>query len=192
MSCNYFSYWSYKLCLHLLYFIFVIEFFVKFRLFFTKNFLKMTIARIIRWTSFLLILYYFFKVTLNPSFPQQKLLTLISYSTHSHIKVSTLSVKFKHQSHLKIIVGTFHTNAPQKDTRVDRENQMTLTSAIFCKAGAAMNTTYGENSAVRNTFSACGSTSRMAILPSWWILRIVSNLVPYIASSCVPVNIFIK
>lgn len=29
-----------------------------------------------------------------------------------------------------------------------------LTSAIFCKAGAAMNTTYGENSAVRRTFRA--------------------------------------
>lgn len=59
---------------------------------------------------------------------------------------------------------------------------------MFCKAGAAMNTTYGENSAVLRTFRACGSTSKMAIFPSWCILRIVSNLVPYIASSWVPGN----
>lgn len=32
--------------------------------------------------------------------------------------------------------------------------------------GAAMNTTSGANSAVRNIFSACGSTSSIAIFPS--------------------------
>uniref|UniRef100_A0A1A9ZEB9 Uncharacterized protein n=1 Tax=Glossina pallidipes TaxID=7398 RepID=A0A1A9ZEB9_GLOPL len=41
-----------------------------------------------------------------------------------------------------------------------------LTSAIFCRDGAAIKTTYGVNSAVRNIFKACGSTSSIAILPS--------------------------
>uniref|UniRef100_A0A1B0BGW9 Uncharacterized protein n=1 Tax=Glossina palpalis gambiensis TaxID=67801 RepID=A0A1B0BGW9_9MUSC len=34
------------------------------------------------------------------------------------------------------------------------------------KDGAAIKTTYGVNSAVRNIFKACGSTSSIAILPS--------------------------
>lgn len=54
--------------------------------------------------------------------------------------------------------------------------------------GAAINTTYGVNSDVRKIFNACGSTSKMAIFPSLWMRRIVSNLVPYIASSWVPAN----
>lgn len=62
-----------------------------------------------------------------------------------------------------------------------------LTSAMLFNDGAAMNTTYGANSAVRSIFIACGSTSRIAILPSPWMQRMVSNLVPYIASSCVPI-----
>lgn len=61
-----------------------------------------------------------------------------------------------------------------------------LTSAILLSDGAAMNTTYGVNSDVRKIFNAWGSTSKIAIFPSLWILRIVSSLVPYIASSWVP------
>lgn len=63
-----------------------------------------------------------------------------------------------------------------------------LTSAMLFNEGAAINTTYGVNSDVRKIFSACGSTSKMAIFPSLWMRRIVSNLVPYIASSWVPVK----
>lgn len=66
--------------------------------------------------------------------------------------------------------------------------EKTLTSARFCSWGAAMKTTYGANSAVRKTLRACGSTSRIAILPSSWIFRIVSSFVPYIASSWVPAS----
>lgn len=51
-----------------------------------------------------------------------------------------------------------------------------------------MNTTYGVNSDVRSIFNACGSTSKIAIFPSLCMRRMVSNLVPYIASSCVPAN----
>lgn len=64
----------------------------------------------------------------------------------------------------------------------------TLTSAMLFSEGAAINTTYGVNSDVRKIFNACGSTSKMAIFPSLWMRRIVSNLVPYIASSWVPVK----
>lgn len=64
----------------------------------------------------------------------------------------------------------------------------TLTSAMLFNEGAAINTTYGVNSDVRKIFNACGSTSKMAIFPSLWMRRIVSNLVPYIASSWVPVK----
>lgn len=66
--------------------------------------------------------------------------------------------------------------------------EVQLTSAMLFKDGAAINTTYGVNSDVRKIFSACGSTSKMAIFPSLWMRRIVSNLVPYIASSWVPVK----
>lgn len=61
-----------------------------------------------------------------------------------------------------------------------------LTSAMLFSDGAAIKTTYGVNSDVRRIFSACGSTSKIAIFPSLWIRRIVSNFVPYIASSWVP------
>lgn len=49
-----------------------------------------------------------------------------------------------------------------------RENieNMKITSAMLLSDGAAMNTTYGVNSAVRKIFNACGSTSRIAIFPS--------------------------
>ena len=61
-----------------------------------------------------------------------------------------------------------------------------LTSLIFWTDGAAINTTNGEYSAVRSTLRAWGSTSKIATLPSACILRIVSNFVPYMASSWVP------
>lgn len=69
-----------------------------------------------------------------------------------------------------------------------RTNKIILTSAILLSDGAAINTTYGVNSDVRRIFNACGSTSKIAIFPSLWIRRIVSNFVPYIASSWVPIE----
>lgn len=68
-------------------------------------------------------------------------------------------------------------------------NAIILTSAILFNEGAAINTTYGVNSEVRRIFRAWGSTSKIAIFPSLWMRRMVSNLVPYIASSCVPITI---
>lgn len=67
-------------------------------------------------------------------------------------------------------------------------NAIILTSAILFNEGAAINTTYGVNSEVRRIFRAWGSTSKIAIFPSLWMRRMVSNLVPYIASSCVPIT----
>lgn len=78
-----------------------------------------------------------------------------------------------------IRLAVFPRNHPAENKQILQVTVTTLTSCIPWRFGAAMKTTNGEYSAVRNTFKACGSTSRIAIFPLLWMFRMVSNLVPY-------------